>query len=136
MDLAGNSLAKRQSTLIKAMRFPLICLVVFAHSIAPNNNPIQLSLDGWNIYHFVSELVSCNFCKIAVCWFFVFAGYFFFLNVPEDGISWNWLKDKWKRRVFTLLIPFVVWNLLAVFIPLIKAFLLMQLQLTQMNLLQ
>lgn len=131
MDSNSNSLAKRQSTLIKAMRFPLICLVVWAHSIAPNMKPMELSFDGWNVYHFVSELISCNLCKIAVCWFFVFAGYFFFLNVPEEGISWNWLKDKWKRRVFTLLIPFVTWNILAVFIPLIKAFLFTKLGIPQ-----
>ena len=117
MDSVSNSLEKRQSSLIKAMRFPLIVLVVIAHSaysINPSDNQLRL-------YHFIQELLSHNLCKIAVCWFFVFAGYFFFLNLPDNGFTYKWLVDKWKRRLKTLLIPFVLWNLLSVTAYFIKS---------------
>ena len=133
MDLASDSLAKRQSILIMAMRFPLIVLVVLVHS-PTTISQLSLSLDGWNIYNYVTELVSYNFCKLAVCWFFVFAGYFFFLNLPEDGMTWKWLKDKWSRRVFTLVIPYIIWNLIAVFLPFIKVYIFNQIGIPQSDL--
>lgn len=116
----GNGLTRRQSELIKAMRFPLIVLVVVEHSVGGFDGSIALSADGWNVYHFFSELVSHNLCQIAVCWFFVIAGYFFFNSVPEEGISWNWLTDKWKRRGRSLLIPFLFWNLFLVLAIVLK----------------
>lgn len=121
--VTGADLARRQSDLIKAMRFPLIVLVVVAHSVGSFDGRITLSVEGWNLYHFFSELVSHNLCRIAVCWFFVIAGYSFFNNVPEGGLSWNWLKEKWKRRAHTLLIPFLFWNLFIVVAIVCKNFL-------------
>lgn len=120
MDTVSNPLEKRQSTLIKAMRFPLIVFVVFSHSLGFQHFHIDFSLEGWNVYHFFTEMISHNLCKIAVCWFFVFAGYFFFLNLPEDGLNGKWLVDKWKRRVMTLLIPYLIWNTLPMFASFIK----------------
>ena len=102
------------------MRFPLIVLVVFAHSLGFVFPHIYLSADGWNLYHFFSEMISHNFCKIAVCWFFVFAGYFFFLNLPQNGLTGKWITGKWKKRIRTLLIPYLIWNLISVIVPIIK----------------
>ena len=63
MSATNNpSLDKQQSNLIKAMRFPLIVMVVFAHSLGFQTYKIDLSLDGWNIYHFFSEMISYNYC--------------------------------------------------------------------------
>ena len=129
--LVDSSLEKRQSTLIKAMRFPLIVLVVYAHSrgfiLPQTSNPF----DGWHLFHFFSEMISNNFCKIAVCWFFVFAGYFFFLNLPQQGLTRKWLIGKWERRIWTLLIPYLIWNLLYVFIYTIKNYIFSKLGILQ-----
>ena len=57
MDTVSNSLEKRQSTLIKAMRFPLIVLVVFSHSLGFQFPHIDFSPEGWNVYHFFSEML-------------------------------------------------------------------------------
>lgn len=116
-SVTNSLLDKRQSTLIKAMRFPLIVLVVIAHSAFQ----IDLSSNQLSFYHFVQEMISHNFCKIAVCWFFVFAGYFFFNNIPEKGVSFKWFAEKWQRRIRTLLIPFLFWNLLFVLAYYIKS---------------
>lgn len=104
----------RQSILIKAMRFPLIALVVFAHSLGFESAAITNELSGWNIYHFFSEMISHNFAKLAVCWFFVFSGYFFFRNLKEGEYCFKWVVGKWKKRIKSLLIPYVIWNLLMV----------------------
>ena len=48
-------LDERQSTLIKAMRFPLICLVVAAHAVGFPWSTLEWSLDGWNVFRFVKK---------------------------------------------------------------------------------
>lgn len=133
MDGISNSLEKRQSTLIKAMRFPLIVLVVFSHSLGFSFHHINTSLEGWNLYYFFSEMISHNLCKIAVCWFFVFAGYFFFLNLPQQGINAKWLTDKWRRRIWSLLIPYIIWNIFPIIAYFIKTYLFSRLGITQVT---
>lgn len=105
---------QRQFSLITAMRFPLIMLVLYEHSVgafAGVSTP----------YGFVSELISHHICPIAVCWFFVFSGFLFFQHAPET-FSFNWIVKKWKKRVLTLLVPYLIWNLLYVAAILLKNF--------------
>ena len=109
-----NQLDARQSQLITVMRFPLIMLVLFEHSVGRDLSPMRPSLDGTSIYHFVTELVSHHLCSIAICWFFVFSGYLFFRNLEEGGFNWQWLSDKWKSRTRTVFIPHILWNLIYV----------------------
>jgi len=99
--------------LIKTVRFPLICLVVFAHSIGFSFDPVKwMDFSSANVFSFVSQMISHNLAKIAVCQFFFFSGYLFFRNLVPD--FWGWCLKKWKNRIHTLLIPFVAWNLIAV----------------------
>ena len=114
MTLQTNTLGRHQSALIKVMRFPLIMLVLFEHSVGRDLSPMRPSLDGTSIYHFVTELVSHHLCSIALCWFFVFSGYLFFRNLEEGGFNWQWLSDKWKSRTRTVFIPHILWNLIYV----------------------
>lgn len=105
---------ERQSALITAMRFPLIVLVLYEHAVG--------AFAGVNsAYGFVSELISHHICPIAVCWFFVFSGFLFFQHTPE-GFSFSWILGKWKKRIRTLLIPYLLWNLLFILIILLKNF--------------
>lgn len=120
MDHLSNTTEKRQSTLIMAMRFPLIVMVIICHSLGFSNYHISLSTDKWNIYHFFSELISHNLCQLTVCWFFVFSGYLFFYNLPQNGLTGEWLITKWKRRFWTLLIPYFIWNTLPMFAKYVK----------------
>ena len=106
-----SELDARQSELIRAMRFPLILLVLFEHSVGADMAPMRRSLDGPNVFHFTTELISRHFCSIAVCWFFVFSGFLFFRNIREEQVGNGWFIDKWKTRTHTLLIPHLFWNL-------------------------
>ena len=99
---------------IKATRFPLMVLVLFQHSVGGDLSTMQWSLDGTNVYHFITELISHHLCSIAVPCFFFFSGYLFYNHLPGNTFNVAWVKRKWERRVRTLVIPYVLWNLLNV----------------------
>lgn len=124
MPTSAQNLEERQSVLIKAMRFPLIVLVVFAHSVGTYPSPtVEWSLDGWNIFHFVSEMLSRHLFSIGTCWFFVFSGYLFLRYLKEDDFGFQWVTAKWKKRFWNLLVPYLLWNLFAVLSVIVKNFL-------------
>ena len=52
-----SGLDTRQSELIRAMRFPLIVLVLFEHSVGADLAPMRWSLDGPNIFHFTIKII-------------------------------------------------------------------------------
>lgn len=110
----------RQFDVSKAMRFPLIVLVVFSHSLGFERVEISNSLDGWNVFHFISEMISHNFAKIAVCWFFIFSGYLFFRNM-EGEFGWDKCLSKWRKRLRSLAVPYICWNMIAVLAIVIKS---------------
>lgn len=108
-----DDLEKRQSELIKAMRFPLIVLVLYVHSIRPEAVPMEWSLDGQNIFRIFTEIVSHYIGGLSLCWFFFFSGYLFYYNKKRRFGS-SWVLGKYKRRVKSILVPYLVWNLLNV----------------------
>jgi len=58
------------------------------------------------------------FSKIAIpamSWFFFISGYLFFRNFDMSK-----LIGKWKSRIFSLLIPYLIWNTLSVILQMIK----------------
>lgn len=95
---------------IKQLRLPLIVLITFAHSYSGVRVGYTLWGDGWDTYEVLKIVVSQTLCKVAMPTFFVMSGYLFFANVNE----WNTKTylGKLRRRVKTLLIPYIVWNLL------------------------
>lgn len=106
-----SNIDNRQSVVITAMRFPLIILVLFQHSVGYDSSPMRWSWDGENVYHFLTEMISHHICSIAVPCFFLLSGFLFFYNLKESEKDYSWIKSKWKRRCRTLLIPFLFWNL-------------------------
>ena len=64
--------------------------------------------DGiWSLADRIENFVSVGLGQIAVPGFFLLSSYLFFRN-----FSWDKLLRKWKSRVFSVLIPYVVWNLI------------------------
>lgn len=116
---AYKELTARQSSVIDAMRFLLIVLVLFVHMLPPAPQPVQLGFTGKNVYIFFTEMISHNLGAMAVPAFFIFSGYFFFLPL-KDNLTFSWLQERWKKRIHTLLIPYLFWNLLFIIIICIK----------------
>lgn len=94
---------------ISLLRFPLAVLVVYLHS-RPEVIGAGANLECMPILHSLTTLISGNITRIAVPAFFFISGYLFFLNMER----WDWGRyiDKLRRRVHTLVVPFIVWNLL------------------------
>jgi len=99
-------------SLTKIVRFPLICMVLFIHSLPFKTNEIHLfDYSPINIFHFISELISHNFSEFSVCLFFLFSGFLFFYNV--GFFNSDVCLSKWKKRFYSLLLPYLFWNTLA-----------------------
>ena len=99
-----------QYDIIRQLRLSMIVLVTFAHSYGKVADDYSLLFSEFNTYEFLKLLVSQTLVKVAVPGFFIISGYLFFANVSE----WNLAvyKQKMLRRVKTLLLPYLIWNLL------------------------
>ena len=99
-----------QYEVFRQLRFPMIILVIFAHSYGKVTEGFSLLASDWNSYEFLKLLVSQTLVKVAVPVFFIMSGYLFFANVEKWSLKVN--KSKIIRRIKTLLIPYLIWNLL------------------------
>lgn len=95
---------------MRRVRLPLIILVTYAHSYGGIRGGYSLLGSGWDAYEVLKLMISQTLVKVAVPAFFVMSGYLFFANVEKLTKEVYW--QKLKRRVKTLLIPYIVWNLL------------------------
>ena len=100
---------KNVSFSFKTLRFPLAILVVFIHSVGNIDAPF---------YNFRS-FFSHEFCKFAVPVFFIISGYLFYQKV-DLKFNFNLYKNKLHSRIYSLFIPYVLWNLIALIIDYIK----------------
>lgn len=99
-----------QYEVIRQLRFPMIVLVTFAHSYGKVEEGFSLLASDWNTYEFLKLFVSQTLVKVAVPVFFIMSGYLFFANVDKwDVVTY---KKKVLRRIKTLLLPYLIWNLL------------------------
>ena len=106
MDGRGLS----QFEIFRQLRFPMIVLVTFAHSYGRVEDSFALLASDWNSYEFLKLLVSQTLVKVAMPVFFIMSGYLFFTNVDKWDVATY--KKKILRRVKTLLVPYLIWNLL------------------------
>ena len=98
---------KVNSEIISLLRLPLIVGVVFIHSLS-------LGHGVYHIYDLYYSLITEMLCGVCVPLFFFFSGYLFFQNL--EAFSFEIYKSKIKKRINSLLIPFLFWNLFVVVI--------------------
>lgn len=111
------------SEFISLIRFPLIVLVVLIHShFLPDGYslPYNSYISEYPIYCNISFLCSELIARIAVPLFFMISGYLFFKKNYESFGKDDY-KEKIRNRVYSLLIPYVLWNsLIFIFMLLIQ----------------
>lgn len=90
------------SRAISFLRFPLTLLVVLIHVPRIDYGP--------EYYNIISTFLSCTVSEIAVPMFFAISGYLFFLS---ESTTVKKYIDKLRKRIFSLLIPYLLWNLFA-----------------------
>ena len=116
-----NHYVELQSKTIDFIRFPLIIGVLFIHNASSNFILEGQSIGTDNflpVFHYCSTLFSQVLGRVAVPLFFFMSGFLFFLNVHTfDRYCY---VNKLKRRIKTLLIPYLFWNLatIAIFVTL------------------
>lgn len=104
-----------QSKTISFLRFPLIVGVVLIHSHFDEVviNGVDLTKGGnFPVYTMSSFLISGIFSAIAVPLFFLISGFLFFHGVIT--FTGQIYLQKLKKRVRSLLIPYLFWNLLVI----------------------
>ena len=109
-----------QSETMRFLRFPLILGVTLIH--LRFFYPLDVAQDGNSpICVFLFYLFTIFFSRIAVPLFFFISGFLFFYRV--DSFTGHTYLQKLKKRVSTLLVPYLFWNLaLVVFYFLLQSF--------------
>lgn len=120
---------KLMSNTINFLRFPLTVAVVYIHfNISRKGisvHGINYGTDNPDWYTFVINLFSSVIASIAVPLFFLISGYLFFC---QKNFNKEIYLSKLKKRIKTLLIPFILWNLIAIlyqsirFVPFFSSF--------------
>ena len=108
----NNEISER----ITIIRFPLIVCVVFIHAAgaAVAFSDVTIGLDTVPyMVSFVQNLFSHVLARIAVPMFFLISGFLFFRNFE---LTFSCISRKFQRRVRTLLIPYILWNLFGLFL--------------------
>ncbi|MBR5593423.1 MAG: acyltransferase [Bacteroidaceae bacterium] len=106
-----------QSKVISFLRFPLIVAVVLIHTQIGTVNGVVGNLEtplpfggAFPLYESTLYLFVQVLARIAVPLFFLFSGFLFFYKT--NGFTIENYADKLKKRVRTLLIPYLFWNIL------------------------
>ena len=93
------------------LRFPLILFVIYLHATAMEvtygETTVRFTRSAAVVM--LQAIFSGGIQRVAVPLFFLFAGYLFFIDF--DGSIGTW-REKIRRRVGTLLVPYLFWNAL------------------------
>ena len=107
---------KRLSLAISSIRFPLAILIVLAHA-NPFKFPYLIGNAKFNLIenwiHYPITFVAWSIFSSAVPLFFAISGYLFFVKI--EFFSKRVYFDKLKSRFYSLVIPYMVWNMTFVF---------------------
>lgn len=110
------------------LRFPLTVGIVFIHFSLHDGltiHGIKHGLENPEWFFFIVNLISETLARIGVPLFFIFSGFLFFYR---KDFNRNVYIQKLKSRTKTLLIPFILWNIIAIvwnlkcFLPGISSF--------------
>jgi surface polysaccharide O-acyltransferase-like enzyme len=101
---------------IKILRFPLIVGVIFIHAYGSRAEfsglmePIGMSGDSsFYIRYYIFHVLG----RICVPFLFMQSGFLFFSHLD---LSWEGYRAKIKSRLRTLVLPYILWNLLVLFV--------------------
>lgn len=111
-------MTSQDSQAIARLRLPLAVGVVFIHlGMGFSGRQIHWQSFGeMDAFRFLGCFVTNELASLAVPLFFVISGYLFFANMPVDGnrAMLATYGHKLRRRVWSLLVPYLIFNILAV----------------------
>lgn len=107
--LSNNELLSKTITFL---RLPLIVGVVFIHTCLTDVNiggKLLVEEGQFPFHDILRHLLSEEFARIAVPLFFFMSGFLFFMHTD---FSLSAYKAKMRKRIRTLLIPYLFWNII------------------------
>lgn len=118
-NLKNHTLAPNDSSTINRLRLPLAIGVVFIHlNISVSGRSIHwFQFSDTDFYRLTACMVVNELANLAVPLFFVISGYLFFRNIGlEAGRKelQQFYVSKLSSRTRSLLLPYIIFNLLAV----------------------
>lgn len=101
-----------ESKVIEWLRFFCAALIVLAHSGGFVPNGYDSSPQDFELFDSFVILFSKGLAQVGVPVFFFISGYLFFIKLE----TWNQSAyfNKLKRRVSSLLVPYIIWNVIAI----------------------
>ena len=93
---------------IALLRFPLIVGIVFLHMYTAEVAYVPIN-EAANIFTVLSYYIPNVLAIVVVPLFFLLAGYLFFINFQY---SFAFFIQKYKSRFRTLVVPYILWNLI------------------------
>lgn len=112
-----------QCKVFEWLRFPLIVGVVFIHCFGEPFDFSSLDLlqpSGMDLYNLFRVSISKVLTHVCVPVFYLISGSLFFIGLEEW--SNNVYLKKIKKRTKSLIVPFLLWNLIAILSPLVGTF--------------
>lgn len=115
-----NFMQEKVINSLTLLRFPLIILVVMIHARSELTSFVDFSSYG-SFANSITIYISHIIAGSAVPCFFAISGYMYFYNVKI--FDKDIFLKKCKRRVYSLLIPYISWNLIVMFVYLVGHYL-------------
>lgn len=103
---------KHQSEVIEWLRFILAVLVVFMHAPIIGIDNYSENINSGGVIPVLMILIKRGIGSVAVPTFFFISGYLFYVKLQD----WDWdvFGQKIKKRIRTVLFPYLLWNILTV----------------------
>lgn len=109
------------SDTIKYLRFPMTVGIILIHSdlarVGITIHGVQYGMNYPDWYLYFCVLFSETLSSICVPAFFVISGYLFFYKVDYNGSVY---AQKLKKRIKTLLVPYILWNMIALLFRVVR----------------
>lgn len=101
------------------LRFPLAIIVIIVHVFGPDAAQAEYShwCQDFRVFHSFNLFIKSFLRGISVPIYFFISGFVFFLNTDFDRSVY---LRKLNNRVKTLLVPYLVWNAMAILLVVVK----------------
>lgn len=113
---------KNEYEVISFLRFPLTVLVIFIHAwgkgMIINGEYLDFGLLNYPVFNNIAYIFSEILGRISVPTFFMISGFLLFRNGCTMSIDW-W-KPTLVRKAKSLLIPYIVWNIIVILLYLLS----------------
>lgn len=106
-ELPGAKCPPALSSKIWQLRFLSICLIAVVHIPAGRPEAVGSGY-AWAIVRFLDSCLPYGFARVALPFFFAASGYFYFSKAIGPVTNWYW--PQLRKRLKSLLVPYLIWT--------------------------